>query len=65
MKTGVVKFYNRQDGKTYGFITSEDKDYFFFITSWKSEGEPQKGANVTFDTKEGRKGEIAINVKLA
>lgn len=61
---GTIKFYNSE--KNFGFITSpEGKDYYYFIKEWRGEGQPQKGSNVTFDTKEGRKGEIAVNIKLA
>lgn len=62
--TGTIKFY-KSDG-TYGFITTpEGKDVYFFIKEWRGEGEPMKGASVTFETKEGRKGEIAINIRPA
>lgn len=51
---GQIKFY-KQDG-TYGFITTpEGKDFYYFIKEWRGEGDPQKGASVTFDTKEGRR----------
>lgn len=60
--TGTVKFYNKE--KEFGFISdSSGTDYFFHISEWHSSVEPVKGGGVSFDTKKGKKGMMAINIK--
>jgi cold shock CspA family protein len=63
-KSGTIKFFLPSPEKRFGFITGEDgQEYFFFHTEIKS-GEPKKGASVTFDTKEAKKGMVAINIDV-
>ncbi len=65
MSKGKVKWYNETKG--YGFIESEDGDDLFVHRT--SLDRPFNGLEkdqvVTFETKQGDKGLIAINVKLA
>lgn len=63
MKKGTIKFYNEEKG--YGFITETgaDKDIFFHVSGLISQ-EIEKGDEVSFDTQEGKKGIVAINVTL-
>ena len=59
---GTVKFYKEDKG--FGFITDESgKDIFVHATGLVHE--ITKGDEVTFDTKEGKKGTEATNVKIA
>lgn len=63
MIEGKVKWYNESKG--FGFIEAEGKkDVFVHRTGLvrPSEGLTE-GQNVTFDIKQGEKGEIAHNVK--
>lgn len=56
MKSGKVKFYNKE--KAYGFITQDsgDKDCFFHISQWRGEKEPKDKQSVTFLVEETKKG---------
>lgn len=62
MKTGTVKFFN--EAKGYGFITDEatKEDFFVHITGLNGV-QVQQHDRVEFDTREGRKGINAVNVK--
>lgn len=60
MSEGVVKFFDKV--KNYGFITSEDKDYFVHITAVK-DGEITQGDKVKFEPTEGDRGLKAIEVE--
>lgn len=61
MQTGVVKFFNKEKG--FGFITDDEtsSDIFFHKTGIK--GSVRDGDQVQFDTEDGKKGPIAVNVK--
>lgn len=65
MLKGKVKWYNEVRG--YGFIESENKEDIFVHKTGLTRG--LDGLNpdqeVVFETKEGEKGLIAVNVKLA
>ncbi len=63
MNQGTVKFFN--DSKGYGFIkdTQTGEDYFVHISGLVDE--VRENDDVTFDLQEGRKGQNAVNVKLA
>ena len=62
MLQGIVKFYQKDKG--FGFITDETgKDIFVHATSLNIE--INKGDEVTFDLKEGKKGKEACNIKLS
>ena len=62
MKTGIVKFFNIQKG--FGFIkdTATGTDVFVHVTGCNDD--ITENDKVSFDTKPGKKGEIAVNVTL-
>lgn len=62
MKTGTVKFFN--DEKGFGFIVEDgsNQDHFFHVSGLIDE--VNKGDNVEFELKEGKKGLNAVNIKL-
>ena len=61
-ETGTVKFFN--EAKGFGFIkNSQDKDFFVHISVLKS-GPLTEGEKVEFETREGKKGMEAFNVKV-
>ncbi len=63
MTKGKVKWYNELKG--YGFIESENGDDVFVHRSGlvKSFGGLKPEQEVVFETKQGEKGLIAVNVK--
>lgn len=65
MSKGKVKWYNETKG--FGFIKSENGDDIFVHRSGLSSAyrglQPEE--EVLFETKQGPKGIVAINVKLA
>jgi CspA family cold shock protein len=65
MTKGKVKWYNEVKG--FGFIESENGDDIFVHRSGleSSYGGLQPEQEVVFDTKQGDKGLVAINVKSA
>ena len=65
MANGTVKWFNDQKG--YGFIEQEDSpDVFVHHSGINSEGFKtlNEGDNVTFDIKQGIKGQAAVNVTV-
>ena len=61
MKTGKLKFYNRE--KRYGFITGDDgKDYFFHVSGVSNEIYLKDGDNVEFKVVEGERGPKAVDI---
>ena len=61
---GKVKYFDNTKG--YGFITVEGQSDIFVQYTWiKSDGYKtlEKNQEVTFETKQGDKGLIAINVE--
>jgi CspA family cold shock protein len=66
MATGTVKWFSNDKG--YGFITPDDggKDLFVHHSAIAGEGFKSlpEGANVSYETEEGRKGPAAANVQL-
>lgn len=62
MKKGTVKFYNHE--KCFGFIVPEDGGKDIFFHSSGMEDTVDKDDNVQFNTEDGKKGPIAINIKL-
>lgn len=66
MATGTVKWFN--DGKGYGFITSDDgQEVFVHQTAITMEGYRtlQQGERVEFEVAKGQKGLKADNVRRA
>ena len=65
MAKGKVKWYN--EAKGFGFIESENgEDIFVHRTGLSNSYDGlQPDQEVEFETKEGEKGPMAINVKLA
>lgn len=61
---GTVKFYNAEKG--FGFIMREgdSRDIFLHASNIQSGTTLSDGAPVSFDLVDGRKGQMAVNVKL-
>ena len=59
---GVIKFFVTEKG--WGFICSEEKDYFFHWTSIKNQATVYKGQEVDFELVETVKGKMAVDVRL-
>jgi CspA family cold shock protein len=61
-ETGTVKFFN--EAKGFGFLkNAQNKDFFVHASSLNS-GTLNEGQRVEFDTREGKKGMEAFNVKV-
>jgi CspA family cold shock protein len=60
---GTVKFFN--EAKGYGFINEDDskKDYFAHSSGLKDK--VQNNDKVTFELVEGKRGVMAVEVKIA
>lgn len=63
MKTGIVKFFN--EAKGYGFIKETDSDKEVFVHASGLIDRIKEDDEVVFELVEGKKGENAVNVKLA
>lgn len=65
MAEGIVKWFSNEKG--YGFITPEDggKDLFVHFSSISGDGyrSLNDGARVSFESEEGPKGPVAVNVQ--
>ena len=63
MKSGTVKFYNKEKG--YGFIFDQDsnEEVFVHATGLIDKG-IKEGDTVQFEVIDGKKGINAVNVKL-
>jgi CspA family cold shock protein len=62
MKTGTVKFFNESKG--FGFIVADNgQDIFVHVSGLVDK--VNQGDKVTYEVTEGRKGQNAINVRLA
>jgi len=61
MNTGTIKFFNATKG--YGFIKSDEKEYFFHVTNLVDKT-VSTDDEVSFDLMEGKKGQQATNVRL-
>jgi len=62
MNKGTVKFYN--EAKGFGFIKSENGQEVFVHATGLSD-KIRENDEVTFEIQTGKKGENAVNVKLA
>jgi CspA family cold shock protein len=64
MQTGIVKWFN--EAKGFGFITSEEKDYFVYFKEIQGTGFKtlKEGEKVRFTTESSPKGPVAKNVYL-
>ena len=62
MEKGTVKFFN--EAKGFGFIKKEDRKEVFVHSSGLID-KVRENDNVTFEVAEGKKGQNAVNVKLA
>lgn len=62
MKTGIVKFFNTAKG--FGFITDDASGEDIFVHATGLVHKVKDGNKVSFDTKDGKKGITACNVKL-
>ncbi len=64
MQNGIVKWFN--DAKGFGFIASEDKDFFVHFKEIQSQGfkSLKEGDKVSFEPGSSPKGPIAKNVVL-
>lgn len=63
MKTGIVKFFN--EAKGYGFIKDADSDKEYFVHASGIIDRIKEDDEVVFEVVDGKKGENAVNVKLA
>lgn len=67
MPIGTVKFFNAQKG--FGFISREEggKDVFVHVSAVEAAGirTLAEGQRVTFDVEPDKRGEKAVNLKLA
>ncbi len=63
MQEGVVKFFNTEKG--FGFIKPDDGSEDIFVHATGVVDQIRENERVTYETKEGRKGLNAINVKRA
>jgi CspA family cold shock protein len=61
MQTGIIKFYNESKG--YGFIVDDanQKDVFFHVSGLADD--IRQNDKVTFEVRDGKKGENAFNVR--
>ncbi|MDX1912045.1 MAG: cold shock domain-containing protein [Saprospiraceae bacterium] len=63
MLKGTVKFFNETKG--YGFILEEGTGEEIFVHATGLVDKIRNGDTVTFETKRGKKGMTAVEVKLA
>jgi len=63
MQKGKVKFFNETKG--FGFIKADDTQQDVFVHVSGLIDEIQQDDEVNFDIEQGKKGLIAVNVKLA
>jgi CspA family cold shock protein len=61
MKTGTVKFFKQDKG--YGFITDDESQTEYFVHISGCAEKVTGDDRVTFDVGQGKKGEIAMNVR--
>ena len=59
---GTVKFFNLEKG--FGFIKHDESSQETFVNSAGLIDQVKEGDHVEFDMEDGKKGMIAVNVKL-
>jgi CspA family cold shock protein len=62
-KTGTVKFFNKEKG--FGFIKENGSGTEYFVHTSGLKDEIREKDEVTFNTKQGKKGVNAIDVQIA
>jgi CspA family cold shock protein len=62
MHTGIVKFFIEQKG--FGFIQDSETNIEYFVHITGLINKVKQNDLVTFELKEGKKGENAVNVRL-
>lgn len=64
MQNGIVKWFN--DGKGFGFISSNGGDFFVHFKEIQSQGfkSLKEGDKVSFEPAQSPKGPVAKNVKI-
>ena len=63
MSTGTVKFFNETKG--FGFIKEAESGKEYFVHATGLVDKVNENDNVNFEIQEGKKGLMAVNVKLA
>ena len=63
MKKGVVKFFNVAKG--FGFIKTDDTGEEIFVHVSGLKDQIKENDEVVFEVKDGKKGLMAVDVKLA
>lgn len=62
MNKGIVKFFNEEKG--FGFIKESDSGNEFFVHVTGLVDKVKENDEVSFDLADGRKGKMAVNVKV-
>ncbi|NAW50877.1 cold shock domain-containing protein [Elizabethkingia argentiflava] len=62
MQQGTVKFFNETKG--FGFISSSDSGEEFFVHTTGLRDRVREDDKVSFELEKGKKGLIAVNVRL-
>jgi CspA family cold shock protein len=63
MYKGTVKFFN--EAKGFGFIVEEGSSQEVFVHTTGLVDKVRNGDTVTFETKRGKKGMTAVNVRVS
>lgn len=63
MNNGIVKFFNVTKG--FGFIKDEETQNEYFVHATGLIDKIKENDRVSFDLQEGKKGPMAVNVKIA
>ncbi len=63
MQEGTVKFFN--EAKGFGFIKPNDGSGDVFVHASGIAGDLRENDKVTYDLQDGKKGPMAVNVKVS